>query len=634
MIIQACAAVAHGHAKGIIHRDLKPSNILVDPDGRVRLIDFGVARSLHSDAAPITLQTDVGQLIGTVAYMSPEQIDADPRAIDHRVDIYSLGVILFELLAGKLPFDLSGKSISEASRTVKDGTPPKLSTISGGISRDLETIVMKAMARDRADRYPDAAALAADLDRYLNDLPITARRVNPLLHAARTWKSWARRESLGASAIIIVLSSLLAIGAATLAFRSEILQPQLAILQPPTGAVEVRSVDHSVIITADVNPASPEAVSAFLSELRQQGIQPLPDNPPLTTAAQSRAAMRSVYAATLRSLRTANPKAVVLDFVNSTDAKDPANTALLSAIDDLRAAGIPVVMLSKQWPLTPDVNPPEKFIRSKSIDAAGGRAGSSGKDAAATVYLAAQRTNGDVIPGLASAALMAYRHGSRRFSYHIDADLNAVAVSVANREDPASPSTAHDSFVPSAIQSQGEDSPDEGLLAADLVAVLLLKPPPEAEFLARTSDLKSALAPAFPPRCEGTVVFLTPGVRDSVIDLSTTRSITGSQAQVAAFEALLNGRIPRVPGETASFAITFLAATLGLGTGLLVTRRASSLPRALPLPLALATSLAILIPSWYFAPHWTGLLINALEPGLACLAATAASVLTFRLRET
>ncbi|MHC4218807.1 MAG: serine/threonine-protein kinase, partial [Planctomycetota bacterium] len=102
LFTKVCDAIQHGHRKGVIHRDLKPGNILVDSNGEPKVIDFGVARSTDSDLAITTLQTHVGQLIGTLQYMSPEQLEADPHAIDGRADVYSLGVVLYELLSDKL----------------------------------------------------------------------------------------------------------------------------------------------------------------------------------------------------------------------------------------------------------------------------------------------------------------------------------------------------------------------------------------------------------------------------------------------------------------------------------------------------------------------------------------------------
>src|SRR5437588_2593365 len=108
LIAQVCDAVHHAHQRGLIHRDLKPGNILVDESGQPKILDFGVARVTDRDSQA-TSQTDVGQLIGTLAYMSPEQVLADPLELDIRSDVYALGVILYELLAGRLPYNLSNK---------------------------------------------------------------------------------------------------------------------------------------------------------------------------------------------------------------------------------------------------------------------------------------------------------------------------------------------------------------------------------------------------------------------------------------------------------------------------------------------------------------------------------------------
>ncbi len=171
---KVCNAIQHGHLKGIVHRDLKPGNILVNSNGQPKIIDFGVARSTDSDLALTTLQTDVGQLIGTLQYMSPEQCEADPSDIDIRSDVYALGVILFELLTGNLPYDLRRVAIHEALRIVCEQEPTRLSKSSKHLRGDIEIIAQKALEKNRDRRYQSATALQQDVSHYLNDEPISA----------------------------------------------------------------------------------------------------------------------------------------------------------------------------------------------------------------------------------------------------------------------------------------------------------------------------------------------------------------------------------------------------------------------------------------------------------------------------
>lgn len=194
---QACEAVAHGHQRGIIHRDLKPSNILVDGAGMVKVIDFGVARTTDSDMAVTTLQTDVGQLVGTVQYMSPEQFDADPHDIDIRSDVYALGVVLYELLTDRFPYELSRKAIHEAARIVREEDPPRPSTLHAALRGDLEVIVGTAMAKDRTRRYGSASELSQDLGRWLEGEAIAARAPGVF----ETLRRFARRHRAAAAAI-------------------------------------------------------------------------------------------------------------------------------------------------------------------------------------------------------------------------------------------------------------------------------------------------------------------------------------------------------------------------------------------------------------------------------------------------
>lgn len=175
LYVEICDAVHHGHQRGIIHRDLKPGNILVDATGQPKVIDFGIARATDADPGAGTVQTDVGQLMGTLPYMSPEQCTADPDELDIRSDVYTLGVVLYELLTGALPYDVRHKPIPETVRMIQHEAPARLSTRRADLEGDLETITFKALEKDRDRRYSSAADLAADLRRYLTHQPIEAR---------------------------------------------------------------------------------------------------------------------------------------------------------------------------------------------------------------------------------------------------------------------------------------------------------------------------------------------------------------------------------------------------------------------------------------------------------------------------
>ncbi len=203
LFAEVCDAVAHGHLKGIVHRDLKPGNVLVTSNGEPKLIDFGIARATESDIAITTIGTHLGALLGTIAYMSPEQSRGDSRDIDQRSDVYSLGVILYELLAGDRPYDLSNTSIIGAARILQEDPAAPMSRIDRSLRGDLETIVAKAMEKDPQRRYLSAAGLAADVRRFLDGKPILARppSVGYLL------RCFARRHRavVAASAAIIVL---------------------------------------------------------------------------------------------------------------------------------------------------------------------------------------------------------------------------------------------------------------------------------------------------------------------------------------------------------------------------------------------------------------------------------------------
>jgi serine/threonine protein kinase/Flp pilus assembly protein TadD len=216
-----CEPIHYAHQRGVIHRDLKPANVMVTEDGtgqtssaetssrEVKILDFGLARIADPDMEAATMMSEVGVIRGTLPYMSPEQTRSDIDAVDVRTDVYALGVILYEMVTGRRPYDLDSSSLVDAVRVICEEPPLPLNEASRPgvpLDKDLETIVGKALAKEPDQRYGSVSELAEDIDRYLGARPILARRPSASYRA----KKFVQRHRAGVAAAALVVVAIVA----------------------------------------------------------------------------------------------------------------------------------------------------------------------------------------------------------------------------------------------------------------------------------------------------------------------------------------------------------------------------------------------------------------------------------------
>ena len=592
---KVCTAVNYAHERGIVHRDLKPSNILVDADGEPHILDFGLAKGAGADLYGGQRVTVTGEFLGTLAYASPEQAAREPQRVDTRTDVYSLGMTLYHLLTGEYAYPVQGH-VGEVLQHITQTEPRKPSLLRPGLDRDIDTIVLKALAKERDRRYPSAGTLANDIARFLAGKPIQARQDHLFYVATKQATRWTARNEKIALALAVTASVALALSIGT----------SLVFRWTPIGQWCERA-----LVSRTATPASAAAFDQvrLIAITDKTNFEALAQSQNLAgVRAEALKSWRRVHGSLMEHLVGGKPRVVVWDIAFRGETSFDGD--FVRGVQALGRIGVPVVTGVRGWWF--DESSVPKLSRNIARHVEWGCLNASfSRKGPWAVELVARRGQHRPLQSLALAAAALSRHPDASFEIRLDTAKELTTVQYA-RPNPELPKAAVmlegvDTF-PIRVKVENRDWPEFGLKAGDVVGRFGFSVPPDPVLAGSTIEYADIFG--------ASETKLQEWFKDRVVVIGNRRSdnpdryfhpdgrkLSGCDGQATAIHKALDGlrRPTKQSSVTLQLSILSGSALFGLIIGLVAAH--SRMRRSLVL-LAFAAVfvlVSVLAATWH---HW------------------------------